>query len=144
ERTGILALILPELGPGFDAWAAARRTDRAAEVAHWLARVDAAPASARLGALLAELADPDPMLRRLCRASQRRADGLLRRLKFSNDESQAAAILVGVAGSGLSHDWTDAVIRRLLADIGRGHAGAAVALWRADGALDLADRTSAI
>jgi tRNA nucleotidyltransferase (CCA-adding enzyme) len=144
ERTGILALIVPELGPGFDAWAAARRTDRDAEVAHWLARVDAAPPAARLGALLADLADPDPTLRRLCRASQRRADSVLRRLKFSNDESQSAAVLVGVAGSGLSRDWTDAVIRRLLADIGRVHAAAAAALWRADGAVDLADRTAAI
>ena len=44
ERTGILAQILPELVAGFDAWAAPAGPDgRAAVVARWLARVDAAP-----------------------------------------------------------------------------------------------------
>lgn len=144
ERTGVLALILPELPPGLVAWTAARRSTGEAEVARWLARVDAAAPAARLGALIAELADPDPTLRRLCRASQRRADGVLRRLKFSNDESAAAAILVGVAAAGLARDWTDPEIRRVLADVTRAHAGAVVALWRADGAIELADRAAAI
>jgi tRNA nucleotidyltransferase (CCA-adding enzyme) len=144
ERTGILALILPALPAGIVAWAAARRCERDAAVAHWLARIDAAAPVARLGALVAELADPDPTLRRLCRASQRRADAVLRQLKFSNDESATAAVLVGVAAAGLAHDWTDAEIRRLLADVTRVHAGAAVALWRADGGTELADRAAAI
>src|SRR4029079_4881862 len=68
ERTGILALIVPELADGVAAWAAARHTDRDAEIAHWLARVDAAAPTARLGALLAALADPHPTPRTLCRA----------------------------------------------------------------------------
>jgi tRNA nucleotidyltransferase (CCA-adding enzyme) len=144
ERTGILALILPELPAGFTAWAAARGLERAEGVAHWLARIDGAPPGARLGALLAELADPDPAMRRLCRISQRRADAVLRRLKFSNDEVAAAAVLVGAAPAALAAEWTDGDVRRLLADVTRGHAPAAVALWRADGASDLAGRAAGI
>ncbi|HEX3481777.1 MAG TPA: hypothetical protein VHT91_42485, partial [Kofleriaceae bacterium] len=62
ERTGILALILPEHAAGIAAWAAARGVGRDAQLARWLARVDAA-GPARLAALLAELADPVPARR---------------------------------------------------------------------------------
>ncbi|HEX4417289.1 MAG TPA: hypothetical protein VH165_05290 [Kofleriaceae bacterium] len=160
ERTGILALILPELVVGFDAWAAATRTDRAAAVARWLARVDAAAPIARLGALVAELGAPDPVLRRLDRRAQRTAEAVLRRLKFSNDESGTAGVLVGTAATALVAEWTDGDVRRLLADVTRGHAPAAIALWRAersagssteqaadqaaDQATGLADRAAAI
>ena len=140
ERTGIVALIIPELAAGLAAWAA----ERGAAVERWLARVDAAPAAARLGALIAELAEPDPALRRLDRPAQRRAEAVLRRLKFSNDECAAAAVLVGVAAAPLATGWTDPELRRLLADITRPHAAAAVALWRAGGAIALADRAAAI
>jgi tRNA nucleotidyltransferase (CCA-adding enzyme) len=135
ERTGILALILPEVAAGLAAWGGAER---------WLARVDAAAASARLGALVCVLAAPDPGLRRLDRESQKRADDVLRRLKFSNDECAQAAVLVGVASAPSAGRWTDGQIRRLLADVTRLHAAAAVALWRADGAVALADRAAAI
>ncbi|HEU4730774.1 MAG TPA: hypothetical protein VFT22_22920, partial [Kofleriaceae bacterium] len=144
ERTQILALILPELVAGFEAWAAALGVARDAAVARWMARVDAAAPSARLGALAAELADPDPALRRVDRRSQRAAEAVLRRLKFSNDECGRAAILVGAAAASLGRDWTDPEVRRLLADVTRLHAPAAVALWRADRASDLADRAAAI
>jgi tRNA nucleotidyltransferase (CCA-adding enzyme) len=144
ERTGILALILPELPAGFTAWAAARGLSRGDAVAHWLARIDAAAPNARLGALLAELADPDPAMRRLCRTSQRRADGVLRRLKFSNDEVAAAAVLVGAAPAALATEWTDGEVRRVLADVTRPHAAAAIALWRADRATHLAGRAAHI
>ena len=137
ERTGIVALILPELSRGLDAWAAALHVERDAAVARWLARVDAAAPGARLGALVAELAEPDPTMRRLDRGSQRGAEAVLRRLKFSNDERTAAA-------APLATSWTDAELRRLLADITRPHAAAAVALWRADRATGLADRAAAI
>jgi len=142
ERTGILALILPEHAAGITAWAAARGVELDAQRARWLARVDAA-GPARLAALLAELADPVPA-RRLDRRSQRAAEAVLRRLKFSNDECAAAAIAVGAAAAVLAGDWTDPEIRRLLADVTRGHAAGAVALWRADGASELADRAAAI
>jgi len=144
ERTQIVALILPELSRGLDAWAAALHVARDTAVARWLARVDAAAPDARLGALVAELAEPDLAMRRLDRRSQRAADTVLRRLKFSNDESAAAAILVGGAAAPLATAWTSAELRRLLADITRPHAAAAIALWRADRATELADRATEI
>jgi len=146
ERIGILAQILPELSTGLDRWAGALVIDRASAVARWLARVDAAAPVARLGALVVELADPDPALRRLDRGSQRRAEGVLRKLKFSNDESATAAVLVGSAAASLAPAWSDAELRRLLADITRAHGDAAVALWRAERAerAELAERAAAI
>jgi tRNA nucleotidyltransferase (CCA-adding enzyme) len=144
ERTGIIALILPELSAGLEVWAAALGVERPTALARWLARVDAAAPAARLGALIAELADPDPALRRLDRRSQRAADAVLRRLKFSNDECAVAAILVGASAASIAAEWTDTEIRRLLADVTRSHAAAVVALWRADRATELADRAAAI
>lgn len=139
-RTGIVALILPELEAGLTAWGAG---DRDAAIARWCARVDRAAPAARLGALVAELAAPSPA-RRLDRQAQRAADAVLRRLKFSNDEAGAAAVLVGAAAASLVPAWTDAEVRRLLAEVTRAHAAAAIALWRADGADALADAAAAI
>lgn len=144
ERTGILALILPEHEAGIAAWAAARGVGQGAQLARWLARIDAAAPLARLAALLAELAEPDPVHRRLDRRTQRAVDAVLRRLKFSNDECAAAATVVGAAAAVLAAGWTDAEIRRLVADVGRAHAPAAVALWRAEGAAELAEGAAAI
>jgi len=144
ERTQLIALILPELSQAFDAWAAKLRVGRSSAVARWLARVDAVSPIARLGALVAELADPDLALRRLDRRTQRTAEAVLRRLKFSNEEVTVAAVLVGVAAAPLAPGWTDREVRRLLADIARSYAPAVVALWRADHAMDLADRAEAI
>jgi len=144
ERVGILALILPEVAAGIEAWAVALGGDRGAAVARWLGRIDAAAPIARLGALVAVLADPDPGPRRLDRGAQRRAEAVLKRLKFSNEDSAAAAILVGVAAAPLAAAWTDVEVRRLLADVTRAHAPAAVALWRADGAVALAERAAVI
>jgi tRNA nucleotidyltransferase (CCA-adding enzyme) len=130
ERTGIIASIAPELAQGFDAWSA---TDHRARVDHWLARIDAAPADARLGAMFFELAPPAADLRRLDRPAVELADRVLRGLKFSNDEIRRAATLVGTASATLITDWTDPDLRRLLADVTRAHAAAAAALWSADG-----------
>ena len=143
ERTGILRVILPELEDGWQAWAAVHG-DRARAVARCFTRVDAAPAPARLGALLAGLARPDEGAVRLDRAAVKQAQDVLRRLKFSNEELAAAAVLVGAAGASCVRSWTDADVRRLLADVTRPHAAAAAALWRADGAGDLAARAAAI
>src|SRR5262249_30245440 len=93
---------------------------------------------------IAELAAPDRTCTRIDRASQRRAEAALRRLKFSNDEIAAAAVAVAAASAALVSAWTDGDIRCLLADITRRHAPVAVALWRADRATDLADRAAAI
>jgi len=144
ERTGILALILPEVAAGIDAWAAALGGGRGVAVARWLGRIDAAAPAARLGALVAVLADPDPAATQLDRGAQRRAEAVLKRLKFSNEECAAAAVLVGAAAAPLVDGWTDVAVRRLIAEITRRHAPAAVALWRADGAAALADRAAVI
>ncbi len=77
-----------------DTWAP-RRGWRAAAVAHWLARVDAVPPEARLGALLCRklAARRRGAPRRLDRAAVKQAQDVLRRLKFSNEELAAAAIV---------------------------------------------------
>jgi tRNA nucleotidyltransferase (CCA-adding enzyme) len=142
-RTGIVRAILPELEEAWQAWAAVRG-DRARAVAHWLARVDAAPPASRLGALVADLAPPDPPAACVDRAAVRQAQDVLRRLKFSNDELAAAAVVVGAGGAARAPAWTDGQLRRLLADVTRAHAAAAIGLWRADGAAELAARAEAI
>lgn len=141
HRTGIVALILPELVAGFEAWRAVRPGGDA--VAHWLARTDAAPPEARLASLVAEVAPPEPVTR-LDRALAKHVDAVLRRLKFSNEEIAVAAALVATAGAASIPTWQDPEVRRLLADVGRANAPAAVGLWRADGATYLADRAAAI
>ncbi len=133
ERTGILALILPELVAGFAAWG-----DRAAVASAWLASVDAAPPTARLGTLVAELAAPDADARRLDRGAVKRAEAVLRRLKFSNDEISVAGTLVGAAAAIRVVGWTPPQVRRLLSDITRPRAEAAIAMWRAKQAPELA------
>jgi tRNA nucleotidyltransferase (CCA-adding enzyme) len=125
ERTGIIELILPDEIRGLAAWQH--------QVAAWLARVDAAPSDVRLAALVADLADPTAPRRRLDRQVMRRVDDVLRGLKFSNDERELASRLVAVAAADEETEWTEAEVRRLLADLGRKFAPRAVELWRADG-----------
>ena len=132
ERTGIVGLILPELSPAWDAWAHVHG-DRSRAVARWLARIDAAPPDARLGALISDLARPDPSARRLDRDAAKHAQDVLRRLKFSNDELTAASVVAGTGSAPLVPVWTDGEIRRLLADVTRAHAPAAIAVWQASG-----------
>jgi len=141
ERRKIIALILPELDAGLSTWI----TDRALAVRTWLERVDAAAPEARLGAFIADVATPDPTLARLDRAAVKHVADVLRRLKFSNDEIATASVVAGTA-SAARHNcaWTDPDVRRLLADVTRPHARAAVACWRADGVTQLADRAQAI
>jgi tRNA nucleotidyltransferase (CCA-adding enzyme) len=153
ERVGILALILPELVAGFDAWSRALGGERSAVVARWLARIDAAAPAARLGALIAEVAAPPSSgaaSRRVDRHAVRAAEAVLRRLKFSNDEAAVASVLAGTVAAAAQAEWADPDLRRLLADITRHHATAAVALWHADevargaGASGLGRRAGAI
>ena len=143
ERTGILRVILPELDDGWQAWAGIRG-GRAGAMTHCFARIDAAPPAARLGALLAELARPDESAVRLDRAAAKQAQDVLRRLKFSNDELAAASVLAGTGSACCVPAWTDAELRRLLVEVTRPHAAAALGLWRADRATALADRAAAI
>ncbi len=142
-RTGIIELILPELVAGFAAWEGCRG-GREAVITAWLASIDDAPQVARLGALLAELAAPDEEARRLDRDAVKRAQTVLRRLKFSNDEIAVTSVLVGAASATCVKAWTEPEVRRLLADITRPHAAAAAALWRAKAATTLATLADSI
>ena len=117
---------------------------RAAVVARWLARIDAAPPAARLGALLAELARPDEAARRIDRHARQAGARTCSAASSSRTTSCAAASVVAGTGSApLVPAWTDAEIRRLLVDVTRANAPAAVGLWRAAGA-PLGDRAAAI
>ncbi|MEO8703699.1 MAG: hypothetical protein ABI867_26855 [Kofleriaceae bacterium] len=126
-RTGIVASIAPALVPP----------------AGWAESIDAAEPAARLATMFAPLA-PASETRRSDRAVGKRASDTLRALKFANDEIATAAALVGTAGAIGIADWTEAQVRRLLADVSRAHAAPAVAMWRALGATQLADLGHAI
>jgi tRNA nucleotidyltransferase (CCA-adding enzyme) len=126
RRTGIIGSVLPVLAVAI-----------APNAAAWLARVDAASAGARLGALLADLSVAGRV--RLERTVVTRVETLLRALKFSNDELGVAAKLVGAARPAVPRD---AELRRLLADLGRPVAPLAADLWRASGDVALAPRRS--
>ena len=134
ERSGIVALIAPELAAGLAAWVVVRP----GTIEHWLARIDRVPAAARLGAMFAELSTPDLTARRADRAALATTQGVLKKLKFANDEAALAAALASVESPSLVTDWTEVEARRLLADVTRPRADLAIALWEADGALALA------
>ena len=140
ERSGIIALIAPELAAGLVAW----RTVEPDPIARWLARVDAVSVDVRLGALFAELTPPDAITKRLDRAAVQHATTVLKRLKFSNEEATRAGTLVGLASMRLCSAWTEPEARRVLADVTRTHAQAAVELVTADGATELAGFARAI
>ena len=142
QRTGIIELILPELAEGFETWTATEDAHHNV-VALWLERTDAAPPAARLASLVGELA-PATANKRLDRECAKRIDGVLRRLKFSNDEIAAASTIAATSSTSLAKDWTDSEVRRLLFDVTRANAKAAVGFWRADKSVDLADRADAI
>jgi tRNA nucleotidyltransferase (CCA-adding enzyme) len=135
-RSGIVESILPELVAGFAAWDAVME-GRAHLIEAWLASIDATPPEARLGALLAELAPPDEQRRTLDRASVRRAEAILRALKFSNEEIATASVVVGTASATVVTGWSDREVRRLLAEVTRAHASAAVAMWGGKNAEEL-------
>ena len=136
ERTGILRTIAPELVAGFAAWPF--------EVAAWAAGVDSVSPAARLGTMFAEIAPPDPGSRRIDRTAAKRAEAVLRRLKFANDEIAIASALVGVSGATAAGEWHEPQVRRLLADVARPHAPAVVAMWHAKAAVALARAGDAI
>jgi tRNA nucleotidyltransferase (CCA-adding enzyme) len=144
ERTGIIALILPELVEGWATWDSVRG-GRPQLIERWLARVDAVGEPARLAALVLELAPYHDQLYRLDRRAVKGAGDVLRRLKFSNDELAAAATVVGTASAtvNLEPEHTAADVRRLLADVTRTHAAHAVEVWRASGATRVAAEAAA-
>jgi len=143
ERTGIIALILPQLTAGFDAWGPARG-GRAAVVEAWLARVDEASRVASganegtrarsaimLAALLVELGSPAFDPRRRDGLVSQQVDAVLRALKFSNHEATAAAHLVSIARAAEVPELAAPDLRKLFSAIGREHASLVILLWRA-------------
>ena len=143
ERTGIIALILPKLAAGLDAWGEPRG-GRAVAVSEWLARVDRAAyeadhaklgvkerAAVVLAALLVELGAPAFDPRRRDGLVFEHSDLLLRALKFSNLEAHAAAHLASIARAAEVSDLTAPEVRKLFAAVGREHATVAPVLWRA-------------
>jgi tRNA nucleotidyltransferase (CCA-adding enzyme) len=119
RRTGILAQILPELGPSAQPAAAA---EPAAAWQAALARVDAIAAAdpeLRLAALLWDV-------------DARRVDQALRRLKASNAERARVVALVTHGPAWQAQADTDAALRRLLGRAGRERAEDLVTLWQAE------------
>jgi tRNA nucleotidyltransferase (CCA-adding enzyme) len=141
-RSGIIGSILPELIEAFAAWDAVMET-REYLIDAWLGSIDAAPLESRLGALLAELGPPSES-RSLDRGAVRRAEAVLKKLKFSNEEAATASILVGSAPATVAAGWTEPEVRRLLSEITRPHAAAAVGMWGSKQAQELRDLGAAI
>ncbi len=147
HASGIVRSIAPALADGLDA----SGPDADAPVAAWAERVDRVTldeasgggVATRLGALWLDLGGRGPA-RRLDRALVKRANDQLKALKFSNEEAARAAVIVGTAGPVHVAAWTERDARLLLADVGRGHARAVALVWRAAGALQLADHADAI
>jgi tRNA nucleotidyltransferase/poly(A) polymerase len=100
HETGILAVILPELGE--------RLVDDDA-VAAWLSRLDAVAAAAEgrerlvLAGLVADLAEPDEV------------EGILARLRVAQREAGLIARIVAAAREPYAADWSDADVRRYVA-----------------------------
>ncbi len=134
ERTGILALIAPDLAAGLPS---------PAIVEHWLARVDAAAPDVRLGAMFAELSGPGPA-RRLDRPLIEGVTKILKALKFSNDEAALAATLAALAPIAREPEWTLPQVRKLLADVTRPRVVAANNFLEAEGASALAAQVAVV
>ncbi|MGE0871772.1 MAG: CCA tRNA nucleotidyltransferase [Kofleriaceae bacterium] len=130
ERTGILALIVPELSAGFDRWGASCG-GREQAVARWLCRIDAAPVGARLAAFVVELASPDREPAARDSALFNAVQQLFRRLKFSNQEADGAGQVASIARAVEVASVSPPQVRRLFAAVGRDHASTALAVWRA-------------
>lgn len=126
-RRGVLENILPEVTRGLASWG---RT--AAELCR---RVDEASVEARLGALVMDVAGkPATAPRAYDKAAQQAVDGILRRLKMKNTDTEKAAQVAAASGSlEVSPPLDEEGVRRVLAAAGRAHAAAVVEAWRADG-----------
>jgi tRNA nucleotidyltransferase (CCA-adding enzyme) len=120
RRSGILKTVLADLDAAI--------TDEQ----QWLDSIDRAPARARLGALMAPLADPAADGYHLDFDTQKRVAGVLRALKFSNVEADLAATLVATSRASREEAWTPTNVRRLLAAIDRDKRLPAIELWAAD------------
>ena len=111
-RTRIIASILPDL--------------QISDEDVWIARIERAPVAVRLAAMMAPLGDP------------KRALETLKALKFSNQEAELAAALVGVveaeppmALDEEAPNYRPASVRRLLSKLDKAKRAHAIELWAA-------------
>lgn len=142
ERTGMLAIVLPEL-------AACRGVEqkglhRFDVLDHSFLAADAAPAdlTQRLAALLHDIGKPAamatgpegvPTFYRHEEESAKLAGGLLRSLRFPNATIEAVLHLISNHMFSYDDSWSDAAIRRFLARVGPGKVEDLFTLRLADG-----------
>src|SRR5690606_37314850 len=69
---------------------------------------------------------------RLDRQTARHVLDILRALKFSNQESELTAQLVGVSHASCEQEWTAVNVRKLLAELDRDKRGPALELWESE------------
>lgn len=114
RQTRVLPLHAPEL----DAMAGVPLEEGADLWDHTMAVLDACPRDpvVRLAALLHDVGRPDGADDHGARGAER-ADGLLARLKFSNDDRRRAVHVIRHHQVGDPTDWSDAEVRRWLVAI---------------------------
>jgi tRNA nucleotidyltransferase (CCA-adding enzyme) len=142
QRSGLLALLLPELAAGAGVEQRALHCFDVLE--HSLRTCDAAPPGdlvVRLAALLHDIGKPQCLE---CSesgeltfhghelASVQLAEGLMRRLRFSNDVVHRTCHLVRHHMFNYTDQWSDAAVRRLIARVGEENLPDLLALRRAD------------
>ncbi|MBI4511622.1 MAG: CCA tRNA nucleotidyltransferase [Deltaproteobacteria bacterium] len=129
QRTGILAVILPELAEGVGV---VQNRFHASDVwEHTMATVDNTPGDAirRLGALLHDVGKPRTAAPKVDSPSEQTffrheavgaemTDAIMRRLKFSNRERERVTAMVAHHMFWYSPEWTDATVRRFVRRVG--------------------------
>jgi tRNA nucleotidyltransferase/poly(A) polymerase len=108
-------------------------------VDEWLARIDRAPVAVRLAAMMAPIGEA------------RRTLELLKALKFSNQEAELAAALVGVAEAEppmaldeAAPNYREPSVRRLLSKLDKAKRPYAIDLWRAWPRVELANVAASV
>ena len=143
RRTGLLALVLPELLPTIGCMQ--NRFHKHDVYAHTLATVDAAPADfmVRLAALLHDLGKPKTQAPRVDAPGEfsffrheqigaEIAEAICNRLKLSAEERDTICRLVGGHMFFYTRDWTDGTVRRFVKRVGRDLVPLLFALREAD------------
>lgn len=143
RRTGLLALVLPELLPTIGCMQ--NRFHKHDVYAHTLATVDAAPADflVRLAALLHDLGKPKTQAPRADAPGEYSffrheqvgveiAEAIGHRLRLSTEERDIVCRLVGGHMFFYTRDWTDGTVRRFVQRVGRDLVPLLFALREAD------------
>jgi poly(A) polymerase/tRNA nucleotidyltransferase (CCA-adding enzyme) len=142
RSSGLLALLLPELEAG--AGVEQRDLHCFDVLEHSLRSCDAAPPGnfvVRLAALLHDIGKPQSLERSESGdlkfyghelASAQAAEGLLRRLRFSNEVIRRTCHLVRHHMFNYTDQWSDAAVRRLVSRVGQENLPDLLALRRAD------------